>query len=261
LSKNKGAVYVQGDFANASTKSMFVKAGYVISPSIDASDIVVWTGGEDIDPRIYGEENKYCWGVSPERDNQDLAAVDKAWGLNKFLVGVCRGAQLLNCFPNAGKLWQDVDGHGGGVHVVRDFVTDALWACNTLHHQMLRPTKDALIVAGVKRSCRRKNADGVEEGDQVDPEVVYYHKTKSLLFQGHPEFGHLATTNYFFELMDRYWLGTVTKGRRHAITSVSTSVNTSVSVRQPCPTYAVCSSTGVATEAAEECANLPGSPA
>ena len=65
------------------------------------------TGGEDVDPTLYGEPNRHSKRVNPARDNLEL------WGLNFALerkipiLGICRGMQLLTV-ALGGKLYQDL---------------------------------------------------------------------------------------------------------------------------------------------------------
>ncbi len=50
----------------------------------------------------------------------------------------------------------------------------------------------------------RRKKDFYDE-DSMDPEVVWYPETRSLLFQGHPEFDRKGPTGtYFHNLMERY---------------------------------------------------------
>ena len=52
---SKGKVFVQGRFANHQTRQLFQMYGYQPVDKIDDADIVCWTGGEDINPKIYNE--------------------------------------------------------------------------------------------------------------------------------------------------------------------------------------------------------------
>lgn len=207
-------VFVQGREFNKQTAQTFLKQdNYIITDSIKNSDIVVWTGGEDINPELYGETRLECTFYT-ERDIDDLQAVEEAYKLDKFMVGICRGAQLLNVIPNGGKLWQDVNHHGGRIHKAMDCLTGQWVNLNSVHHQALRVTEEAEIIAWAEESTF-KQSDGIrwfkKDGYQTerdrDIEAVWYPKTRSLLFQGHPEFGHPPTTQYFFTLMDKYYWG------------------------------------------------------
>lgn len=206
---NKGRVFVTPESFRGITQSVFRDNGFEIVTNVDDADVVVWTGGEDISPKIYGERALKCVYFSEQRDRRDLAMIGASEG--KFLVGICRGAQLLNCTPNGGRLWQDVTGHESG-HPYEDLVSGEKGLMNSVHHQQMRPGPDAVVVAGSYVS-NYKAAEGIELSDRsltdaneaFDPEVLWYPKTNSLLFQAHPEFGHPPTTKYFFSLMERYY--------------------------------------------------------
>lgn len=207
-------VFVQGRFMNQATRDLMSHYGFSPVDNINAADCVVWTGGEDIGAAIYNEKEVSCYS-NARRDKEDIKAIDQS--KDKFKIGICRGAQLLNCIPNGGKLWQDVDGHGGGYHEIYDNINHETYIVNSLHHQMLRINQTtAELVAWTRKATYKKAWQsewhipeiapaGVVEGDDVDPEVVWYPSTKSLLVQYHPEFGHQGTRNYFYTLLDRYY--------------------------------------------------------
>ena len=211
-------VYVHGTAYNSITKRTFLDNGnYEIVNNIQDCQICVWTGGEDINPKLYGEAPIDGTWYNPLRDKSDLQAVETAFSKDKFLVGICRGAQLLNVIPNEGKLWQDVDNHGGLVHKSFDCLSGQWVHLNSVHHQALRVTDEAQIICWALES-RHKKSEGLEyrRGADTDPskipekdkdiEVAWYPKTRSLCWQSHPEFGHSDTTKYFFEVLDKiYW--------------------------------------------------------
>lgn len=220
----KYLVYVQGLFMNSQSGRIMENhpsGKFVVCKSIACADVVVWTGGADINPQIYGSKVHQSTHFSPDRDRDDLEAIDNA--TDKVKIGICRGAQILNCHPNGGTLWQDVRNHSG-YHQVKDYITGDTWLVNSYHHQMCRPTDKAVVVSGcaeasvksdAERSWLRKEAKK-SDPDFLDPEVIWYPDTHSLLFQGHPEFGHPETTKYFYELVDRYVLPVLEDKRRKA---------------------------------------------
>lgn len=207
--KSLGAVYVQGLFANSQTRRLFERNGYSIVERLKDSDIVVWTGGSDINPALYGEKPAGAGGWSQTRDNEDVAAVRLSG--DRFKVGICRGAQLLNVIPNGGTLWQDVDKHTHGGHSIQDKITGETVFVNSMHHQSLRLTDKAELVAYTKLSTTKYGYDRswhCDEGpEDLDVEVAWYPKTKSLCVQFHPEFAYPGSSNeiYTIQLMNRYY--------------------------------------------------------
>ena len=72
---------------------------------------VILCGGPDIDPARYGAEREPATAaLAPERDGPELALIDAALARDVPLLGICRGAQLLNV-ARGGTLIQDLPGH------------------------------------------------------------------------------------------------------------------------------------------------------
>lgn len=164
--------------------------------------VVVFNGGADIGTSIYGE--KPCEHGGPLAPSQrDLDEID-IWKQIKddpevLKVGICRGSQLLNCL-NGGTLWQDVNGHNRGDHLMTIIETGEKMVVTSTHHQMMRPTKEAIIIAVANEAtqkraehdiCRLGNphlSTGKFNDDYNDTEIVYYPSTHTLCIQGHPEY-------------------------------------------------------------------------
>lgn len=91
-----------------------------------AVDGLLLTGGNDIDPLLYAEErHPRAYGFSPKRDQAEWEAITAADARGIPILGICRGAQMLNV-AYGGTLHQhlpDVEGshdfHWGGDHRVR----------------------------------------------------------------------------------------------------------------------------------------------
>jgi putative glutamine amidotransferase len=68
-----------------------------LSAFLDRLDGVVLSGGGDIDPvRFGGESHPEVYGISPERDALEIALANDALTLDKPLLAICRGVQVLN---------------------------------------------------------------------------------------------------------------------------------------------------------------------
>ncbi|RDW18940.1 gamma-glutamyl-gamma-aminobutyrate hydrolase family protein [Oceanobacillus chungangensis] len=66
------------------------------------------TGGDDIDPTLFGEEPHPKLGtIIPARDQFEIALTKKMLELKKPILGVCRGAQILN-IAAGGDMYQDI---------------------------------------------------------------------------------------------------------------------------------------------------------
>lgn len=64
-------------------------------------------GGNDIDPKQYGQRNRSSHGISPEIDRLDLDAIHIAKASDLPIFGICRGLQVLNV-ALGGSLIQDI---------------------------------------------------------------------------------------------------------------------------------------------------------
>lgn len=208
----KPTVFIPGKL-NPLVATMFLNAGWSGTKDFDKADLIVFCGGADISPRLYGEQQiKEVRHTDPERDSIEVQAFENARTLGIPMVGICRGAQLLNVL-NGGKLFQHADNHLKD-HKVVDLRTNEVWTTTSTHHQMMRPNeKTALLVAAASDDlgnlsslCSIKKASGLEirpdkQNFKVDAEVVWYEKTMSLCFQGHPEFSTTSNTT-----AERFWL-------------------------------------------------------
>lgn len=170
----------------------------VTTPS--TADLVVFNGGDDIGTSIYGEKPVMS-GVPLEisrRDQREMALFDACIDQGVFMLGICRGAQLLNCL-NGGSLWQHVDGHTSN-HDMFEVKTGQILYTTSTHHQQMRAGKGAEIIA-VANTSTVKHCDGLtkgftKHGDRAtgdDLEVVFYPKTRTLCIQGHPEYVPTST--------------------------------------------------------------------
>lgn len=161
---------------------------------IEVCDGVVFIGGGDIDPAVYGQKTlEKCGKPSLYRDEFELYVLKKSIENNKPVLGICRGAQLINV-GLGGTLIQDIPSlvnttiqHNQiepktdlshWVEIEKDstlykIVKTKNFRVNSFHHQAIdKVGSDLKIVA---RSC-----DGVIE-------AVESRNLKIYAYQWHPE--------------------------------------------------------------------------
>lgn len=181
---------------------LFSRAHCKRAKSFEEADLVVFTGGSDVNPELYGEVKHERTKFSQERDDTDLMAYMYCMERGIPMLGICRGAQFLHVM-NGGKLWQHVTGHYGD-HPMYDTVAKRQIACvSSVHHQSIihdKDNKDIEILGTAYKSTERwanpleKNpgAIGVNAGavgnNSADIEAFFYRNTCCLGIQGHPEY-------------------------------------------------------------------------
>jgi len=186
----------------------FVTYNQILYGDANTPDLLLFTGGADITPAIYGENINSRTMSDRSRDGGDFKNFIEFNYLPK--VGICRGSQMLTV-ASRGKLIQHVTGHLG-YHTIT--TKDGEYDITSTHHQMLFPfnleKEDYEIIAYSKEFKSDTYLDGdnkeivVPEGF-VEPEIVKYHKTNSLAIQGHPEMRSCPnkTTEYCLDLIEK----------------------------------------------------------
>ena len=197
-----------------SYKTMMKSDGWEVTENISEADLVMFTGGPDVDPGLY---NQYCHPENKldlERDADDVLAYDQAQEMGVPCVGICRGAQLLHVM-NGGKLIQHVDNHREP-HFTKIFGLPKKLMVTSTHHQMMfpQPLTDGIVVMSnssitdVKESMTQAGTKFLHNNMLEDVEGIYYPYTDCLCFQPHPEIDLKGDTHKaFLYLMRNYLFG------------------------------------------------------
>lgn len=167
---------------------------HTLVDNISDADIVIFTGGEDVDPSLYGCARHHSTHSNINRDKQELAEFKKIRP-DQLVVSVCRGSQLM-CVANGGKLIQNVTNHAiRSTHSIFESSSNKLYEITSTHHQMQYPfnlnSNDYTTLFYTTDTYST-----IYEGDGIDvppyePEIVLYHKKnmpRCLAIQGHPEY-------------------------------------------------------------------------
>jgi putative glutamine amidotransferase len=128
---------------------------------------LLFTGGQDINPVLYGQEPlAVCGRICRKRDEMESKLFAEALRLDKPIFGICRGLQLFNVLLG-GSLYQDIPTQTGGdiphVHKpphetlahdvkievgspLRSLLQKNILSVNSNHHQGIRALAPSLAV-------------------------------------------------------------------------------------------------------------------
>lgn len=150
-------------------------ARYLPGPDLTYDGLLL-AGGDDLDPGLFGQEDRGSRGIDWARDEAELALLEAFFGAGKPVLAICRGHQVVNVWLG-GDLIQDLDPslapfHGGGeedrVHPVQAAEGSVLhrlygpvFAVNSSHHQALGRLGRGLTAAA-------RSEDGVVEAVEHD---------------------------------------------------------------------------------------------
>jgi len=152
-------------------------------------DLIIFTGGADISPEIYGQKNRYS-SYSEKRDKIELKVLEESIKLNKKILGVCRGHQLINAYLG-GMLVQDIyrvlnKSHKGFHELIfteeKSLVKDSYkGGVNSMHHQgVIKPGKNLIVTS-------------------VYEDVIESTESENIIsVQFHPEF--MSNNNFFYKI-------------------------------------------------------------
>lgn len=155
------------------------------------ADLVVFTGGEDVNPEVYGKKAHPLTGFNRVRDRYEMIAFEEAQERNKKIIGICRGSQLM-CALAGGILVQHQQ--HPWIHPILTENGRRIFTTST-HHQRQFPwggkkPRFKLLAWATPRFSPFSQGEGF--GDDMadrkpEAEVVLYPDIKALAIQGHPE--------------------------------------------------------------------------
>lgn len=184
----------------------------IVQAQIDLIDGLLLSGGHDVYPHNYNEEPHRLLGdVFPARDTFDFELVKYSEARQIPILGICRGAQLLNVY-HGGSLYQDLSEVPNPdvlkhfqnqtptllSHTIKltpetilatIFATDAL-RVNSFHHQVIHTVAPCFKVSAVA-------LDGVVEA------IEHEHYPWQVGVQWHPEMLH-ATNEKMKDLFSTF---------------------------------------------------------
>ena len=173
-------------------EKLFTPWGIVIDniDMLEDVDLVVFTGGTDVNPKLYGETPLPTTQMdNNDRDRREQAVYTRALFLELPMVGICRGAQFLNVMNN-GKLRQHIEKHTACTH--------ALYANGISIGEVLGDHHQSMLPAG-EHQILSTSEDGVVE-------EVFWPLTRCLGVQWHPEWHKEDDEQYirFQKMLETY---------------------------------------------------------
>ena len=157
-------------------------------------DGFLFIGGDDVNPKLYGEEiSPECGFISNARDKFEIALLNEVMKFKKPVLGICRGIQLINV-ALGGSLYQHIPDHINARHDIT--YNNERINVNSYHHQAVKYVSPLLEVSA-------RADDGIIEALDM-PDYGYFHAV-----QWHPE----ILTNTDYDLSVRLFTDFITKTR------------------------------------------------
>ncbi|MDR6550077.1 gamma-glutamyl-gamma-aminobutyrate hydrolase family protein [Paenibacillus qinlingensis] len=113
---DNGHTFLHKDYSNAIIEAggipfvmPYMASQDMLDQICEMADGLMLSGGEDIDPFLYGEEPAPGLGaITPERDVLESRLTERFLKSDKPILAICRGLQLLNAVAG-GTLIQDIE--------------------------------------------------------------------------------------------------------------------------------------------------------
>lgn len=194
---------------------LMAEAGFTRADSVEDADVVVFIGGADINPALYGQKPMAQIYFSQQRDDEEVAIYHQAQKLGKVCFGICRGMQLLAAL-NGAQLWQHITNHAGNDHLMYCVDEDISIEVTSVHHQMVQYDRKIEVIGCTYEAVASEFNDetrtvfaGKGNNDVVlEIEAGYIDETKCFFVQGHPEIGEADfrawTMSRLYERMEEW---------------------------------------------------------
>jgi putative glutamine amidotransferase len=172
------------------------------SQNIEFIDALIVGGGDDIDPKYYEGETNNKDKIDIKRDQLEIDWIKKALKKTIPLIGICRGAQLINVV-SGGSLFQDIRTLRQHTYnrpgllptkqvqvskgsLLASILNTRHLRVNSLHHQSIRMTGANLKVVGWDLDNITQAIESKEDniiGLQWHPEYLIYLPSQFAIFR------------------------------------------------------------------------------
>lgn len=169
-----------------------------LTSNIEDANIILFTGGEDVDPSLYGKKKHPLTYSNIKRDLYEKEIFNKI-RKDQLVIGICRGSQFL-CVMNGGLLVQNVSNHAiWETHSIYNEKENISYDITSTHHQMQYPynldkSNYEVLYTSYEHLSRYYEGDGIDSEliwQNGEPEIVLYKNPdnpRCLAIQGHPEY-------------------------------------------------------------------------
>lgn len=199
---------------HAKPGSEIEKIKFKAEEALESADAIVFPGGEDIHPELYGEakESNTHHDADYRRPILEFAAIDQAKQKKIFTLGICRGSQIVNVY-HGGKLKQHEEGQfgisqdleveknlsGKPLEIVNEVISDKIRGYSA-HHQASQK-----IGKGLKRVVHYKGITKMIVSDDGQFILTQFHpEIYPIVTERNPEMCQ-QNRRFFDYLMKRAW--------------------------------------------------------
>lgn len=170
---------------------------------VPALDGLIIGGGSDLHPTLYGGEVALDERIDEERDAFELSLLDHFRDGRRPVLGICRGAQMLNVYFG-GSLHEEISEAYPGARAqrtplpvkrveildgtrLRDMLGVGWCRVNSIHHQSVDRIGDGLRVAAQDRRGMVQAIESVSGqllfGVQWHPEFLVFNRSQQRLYR------------------------------------------------------------------------------
>ena len=149
-------------------------------------DGLLLPGGADVDPVHFGQKNTASRGIDPERDRDEFALIALFLRLERPILGICRGHQILN-IALGGTLIQDLP---DATHHQREDGVDRVHSVMVLHPFLSSLYGERLVTNSAHHQAVDRLGKGLQVTCMGDDGVVegFLHENGRIIgVQFHPE--------------------------------------------------------------------------
>jgi len=198
-------------------RSLFDELGVIIVESMTMQELreimpelkaILFTGGPDVDPELYGGIHKDISIIQPMRDKLEQTVFELALEHSVKITGICRGFQFINVMCG-GRMYQHINNHAGSLHNVTYPATGKQTLVTSTHHQLVMLPENAVPVAWSSNNLSdiyiSPDADSIK-GPEHEIESAIFPQHNAFGVQFHPELLRNGSEgrNYYLTVIDDF---------------------------------------------------------